>query len=323
MTNSEELLIETCLISKADKFGKITYANDKFCEVSGYTLEEIIGQDHRVVNSGYHSQHFWKEMYRQVIKEKKTWHDIVTNKNKKGELYHVKSWIKAIFEEEEFLGYISIRQDVTEIVKAKDEIDKKNAYLEHAAKILRHDMHSGINTYIPRGVSALERRLSLEIIKELKIESPIKMVKEGLSHTQKVYKGVYEFTNMVKQNADLTKTECNLKQILSDYLKSTAYRDQVVISDLPTIFVNEALFCTAIDNLIRNGLKYNDSPTRFIKIYLENDYLIVEDNGRGMSQEDFNYLSRPYTRKKGQKESGSGLGLNICVEILKVHGFLS
>jgi hypothetical protein len=65
------------------------------------------------------------------------------------------------------------------------EIEKKNTYLEHAAKILRHDMHSGINTYMPRGLSSLERRLSEEQVKELKIDAPLKMIKEGLRHTQK------------------------------------------------------------------------------------------------------------------------------------------
>lgn len=182
-------------------------------------------------------------------------------------------------------------------------------------------MHSGINTYIPRGISSLERRLTPELIKEHKLEFPIKMLREGLSHTQKVYRGVYEFTNLVKKDAELTKSLFNLKEILVDYLKSTAYKDQVIINDLPTIFVNDALFCTAIDNLIRNGLKYNDSDTKIVKIYMENDYLIVEDNGRGMNQTDFEFLSKPYTRKEGQKESGTGLGLNICVEILKIHGF--
>jgi signal transduction histidine kinase len=85
--------------------------------------------------------------------------------------------------------------------------------------------------------------------------------------------------------------------------------------------VNESLFCTAIDNLIRNGLKYNDSDTKFVKIYYEDGLITIQDNGRGMTQEDFNHLSKPYTRKEGQKESGTGLGLNICVAILKEHGF--
>jgi nitrogen fixation/metabolism regulation signal transduction histidine kinase len=53
----------------------------------------------------------------------------------------------------------------------------------------------------------------------------------------------------------------------------------------------------------------------------ENENLIIEDNGRGLSNEEFIKLSEPYTRKKNQKESGTGLGLNICVQILNEHGF--
>jgi signal transduction histidine kinase len=174
---------------------------------------------------------------------------------------------------------------------------------------------------MPRGLSSLERRLSDDQIKELKIEAPLKMIKEGLRHTQKVYKGVYEFTNLVKKDVVLTREDLNLKDILEDYLSSTAYRPQVIISDLGQSSVNEALFCTSLDNLIRNGLKYNDSPSKLVKIYRIDDILYVEDNGRGLSQEDFNHLSKPYTRKEGQQESGTGLGLNICIAILEEHGF--
>jgi signal transduction histidine kinase len=81
------------------------------------------------------------------------------------------------------------------------------------------------------------------------------------------------------------------------------------------------LFCTAVDNLIRNGLKYNDSDTKFVKITSDENYVYIQDNGRGITQEDFDHLSKPYTRKEGQKESGTGLGLNICVAILEEHGF--
>jgi signal transduction histidine kinase len=202
------------------------------------------------------------------------------------------------------------------------EVQGKNAYLEHAAKILRHDMHSGINTYIPRGISSLERRLTPEIIKDLKLEAPLKMLKEGLTHTQKVYWGVYEFTNLVKQGAKLNMDEKDLTLILTNYLSSTAYKDQVVIDRLPTVMVNEPLFCTAIDNLIRNGLKYNDSEFKMVALtMLDDNTLGIVDNGRGMSQEDFEKYSKPYTRKDGQKEKGSGLGLNICIAILREHGF--
>ena len=59
-----------------------------------------------------------------------------------------------------------------------------------------------------------------------------------------------------------------------------------------------------------------------ITIFMEDeDTLIVQDNGRGLSQEQFEEYSKPYSRNKNQKEPGTGLGLNICIAILKEHGF--
>jgi K+-sensing histidine kinase KdpD len=215
---------------------------------------------------------------------------------------------------------------VSEFLKKKEEVafelNKKNIYLEHAAKIIRHDMHSGINTYLPRGIKSLQRRLTEEDIENLKIRSPLKLISDGLFHAQKVYSGVYEFTNLVKENASMDKKPSDIKKILAEYLKLTAYQNQVLLDDnLPIIDVNEPLFCTAIDNLIRNGLKYNDSATKWVKVYREKNFICIEDNGRGLTNEEFIKLSEPYTRKKNQKESGTGLGLNICVQILNEHGF--
>jgi PAS domain S-box-containing protein len=444
INDTDKFIDKAAIISVTDRKGKITYVNEKFEKVSGWKLEEVIGKDHSIVNSGTQPDGYWGKMYETVLKGE-IWNDVVTNKAKDGSLYYVDTYIRARFGTDGRLdGFSSIRQDITELKKKEldirnrmnainqsnaviefdlsgnivyanqnfcdsmgyslnelkgkhhsifvtedysksdeykefwnklkngdfiseqfnrikkngeeiwlqatynpifdnngqtirvmkiaiditdkvlqsKEIERKNTYLEHAAKILRHDMHSGINTYMPRGVNSLERRLTQEDIINLKIEAPLKMIKEGLKHSQKVYKGVYEFTNLVKKDVVLNKEECNIKDILKDYLSSTAYTSQVVLNDnLPTIELNEPLFCTAVDNLIRNGLKYNDSETKFVKIYSEGDSVYIQDNGRGITQEDFNHLSKPYIRKEGQKESGTGLGLNICVAILEEHGF--
>lgn len=442
----ENFIDTSVIVSMADSKGKITYINQKFINISGYKLDEVIGLDYSVVNYGEDTKESWNDIYKTVVNEKKIWNNICANRRKDGSLYYVDTFIKAQFDTitEELKGFISIYQDVTELKrkeveisnrmnainqsnaviefelngiikyanklfletmgyssqdevvgkhhsifmeddaknsqgyadfwkrlnegkffsgeitrKKKDgtliylqatynpiistdgriysvmkiatditksfnqqmEIEKKNTYLEHAAKILRHDMHSGINTYMPRGLNSLDRRITDEQLKELKIDAPLKMIREGLRHTQKVYKGVYEFTNLVKKDVVLNRSDLNLKDILEDYLSATAYKPQVIIEDLGIVSVNEALFCTAIDNLIRNGLKYNDSASKFVKIYKKDDYIYLEDNGRGMSQEEFKILSQPYTRKEGQKESGTGLGLNICVAILEEHRF--
>ncbi len=324
LTDFENFVDSSVLISKADKNGKIKYVNKKFTEVSGWSLDEVIGKDHSIVNSGVHPKKFWQNMYKIVVKDKKIWNAVVTNKTKKGELYWVDTFITGEFDPEtgELEGYLSIRQDVTDIYNTLNEINKKNAYLEYAAKIIRHDINSGINIYLPKGISSLERRLNNETIEKLKLGFPLKLLKEGLSHTQKVYKGVYDFTNLVKQDVVLVKEKVDLTKILETFLISTVYSTQVLIDKLPTIEVNESLFCTAIDNLIRNGLKYNDSDKKIVRIYMEDEkHMIVQDNGRGMTQEEFQLLSKPYVRKKGQKEAGTGLGLNICIAILKEHGF--
>lgn len=317
-----DFISNATLVSKTDAKGKITYANKKFIEVSGWTEAELIGKDHAVLNSGIHPSSVWANMYKMTVKDKKIWNKLVINKAKDGSLYYVDSYVKAFFDSENKLtGFISIRQDVTETMTVLNDLENKNTYLEHAAKILRHDMHSGINTYMPRGIKSLLRRLTEEQINELKIEAPIKMIDEGLKHTQRVYKGVYEFTNLVKPNSTLNKESCDLGKILHEFLRPLNYSDMVKIDALPTLDVNRWLFCTAVDNLIRNGLKYNDSKRKMIMIYQRGDYMIIEDNGRGMSPDEFNEYSKPYIRNKKNKESGSGLGLNICIAIMNEHGF--
>ena len=311
------------LVVMLDMEGYVLEANDKFCSIMGCNEKELKNQPHsRMVPKDYAKSKEYVEF----------WETLKRGKSVVGEFERVRKDGKSVWllgnytpiqdKNGQYTKVLKIATDITTQHEAEIVVNQKNSYLEHAAKILRHDMHSGINTYMPRGLTSLKRRLSEEQIKELKITSPLKMLEEGLKHTQKVYSGVKEFTNLVKEEVQLDKKSCNLKEILSDYLSSTSYIKQVVIDRLPIIDVNEPLFCTAIDNLIRNGLKYNDSSTKSVMIFMENDStLVVQDNGRGITQQEFIELSKPYTRKENQKESGSGLGLNICIAILREHGF--
>ena len=305
-----------------DTKGLILSCNDIFCNVTGYTKDELIGKPHRMLLPN----NIDTEGYRNF------WYDLKKGKVKSGEFLRINKegkdfWIYGNYNPiknpyGEVYRVLKIASDITDKKLIELEVSKKNGYLEHAAKILRHDMHSGINTYIPRGLSSLKRRLTQQNITELKISAPLKMIQEGLIHTQKVYKGVKEFTNLVKNDAQLEKNVVNLRDILLGYLSSTSYIKQVEVKELVDYKVNEALFCTAVDNLIRNGLKYNDNSTKRVSIYMEKENtLVVEDNGRGMSQEDFERYSKAYARKEDQDENGSGLGLNICVAIVEEHGF--
>jgi PAS domain S-box-containing protein len=314
---------KTNIIVRLRPDGTIVAVNPMFCHVSGYTESELVGRHHSTVvpkhraNSAEYRA-FWERLAN-GRSHTRTYERI----SRAGESF----WLQATYTPihnaaGSVYEVLKIATDVTQQAKDSMQLRHKNTYLEHAAKILRHDMHSGINTYIPRGIKSLKRRLSPEIIEEHRIAAPLKLLEEGLLHTQKVYTGVKEFTNLVKPGVTLTKEPLDLGDILGEYLDTTSYKRQVVIDVLPTVPVNRALFCTAIDNLIRNGLKYNDSDLKLVAItMLDNRHLGVVDNGRGMSQIDFEEYSKPYVRGSGQVESGSGLGLNICIAILHEHGF--
>jgi K+-sensing histidine kinase KdpD len=225
------------------------------------------------------------------------------------------------------LSLIALRQrsriakQSKKIVDQYDAIQLKGSYLEYAARLIRHDLHSGINTYIPRGMSSLERRLTPESAATLKVDGAIKMIKEGLAHTQRVYKRVHDFTSMVKQDASVEKEVHNVGDVLADFLKTTAYSSNVILDEaMPDHEINPTLFCTAVDNLIRNGLKYNDSAKKTVKIYYEGQYIVIEDNGRGMSQTELEAFSKPQSRSADQADAGEGLGLSISIAILADHG---
>ena len=105
---------ELALVSITDRFGNITMVNRKFCEVSGYREEELIGQNHRIFNSGIHPEAFWAEMW-VMVKKGVNWRQEVCNRNKNGELYWFDSTIVPLKNKlGEIEGYLSVRVDITQ-----------------------------------------------------------------------------------------------------------------------------------------------------------------------------------------------------------------
>lgn len=218
--------------------------------------------------------------------------------------------------------YFNIDNEVSEQIKNKNLLQQKSIFLEHTAKIIRHDMHSGINTYMPRGLSILLQKLPEEVIKEYRLTLGLKLLKEGLSHSQKVYKGVYEFTNLVKRKPEFKIELIDPTEVLIDHLSGTSYKDKVEISDLIKIDANKTLFIVAIDNFIKNGIKYNNNTKPQIKVYMSDENeIVIEDDGIGMDQMEYDMQCMPYMREEVDDLKPQGLGINISNAILEEHGF--
>ncbi|MGI9213710.1 MAG: PAS domain S-box protein, partial [Methylococcaceae bacterium] len=120
----ETTMSEFALVSVANSEGKITYANPRFCEVSGYSSEELLGQDHRIVNSRYHDAEFFRYLWA-TIRSGKAWHGEICNKRKNGSFYWVDAVINPVCRKDNIPDYyISVRREITR------EVDNRNILAE-------------------------------------------------------------------------------------------------------------------------------------------------------------------------------------------------
>jgi diguanylate cyclase (GGDEF)-like protein/PAS domain S-box-containing protein len=118
-------LDEIAIVAATDTSGTIVYANDQFVRLSGYSHEELIGANHRILNSGHHPQSFFREMYRCIARGNK-WHGEIRNRAKNGSLYWVDTTIIPVLRRRKVVAYISVRIDIT-TRKAAEERLRTNA----------------------------------------------------------------------------------------------------------------------------------------------------------------------------------------------------
>jgi diguanylate cyclase (GGDEF)-like protein/PAS domain S-box-containing protein len=119
------------IVSKTNPKGIITYVNDKFCEISGYRREELVGKPHNIVRHPTMPSSTFQELWN-TIKNKKSWSGLITNLKKDGRSYTVSSTIVPILDiDGDIVEYIAIRNDVTDFEQAKEQLSTLNKAMKH------------------------------------------------------------------------------------------------------------------------------------------------------------------------------------------------
>lgn len=140
-------LHEGAIVSETDIRGNITFANDTFCEISGYSREELLGKNHRILKSGKQPDEIFKDLWA-TISSGKVWKGIICNKKKNGDFYWVKSTIVPVMNDDGVpIKYVAVRFDITEQVQMQMELQQKMEEIQSQEEELRQlneELHSTI-----------------------------------------------------------------------------------------------------------------------------------------------------------------------------------
>ncbi len=349
--NYKYALDQSTILAITDSNGIITFVNDKFCEMSKYTREEVIGANHRILNSGHHGIEFFREMW-ECINSGKVWKGEVMNKAKDGETYWVDTTITPFLDEKgEVAQFIATRYNITQ--RKKDEEDLLNAklYAENALKIkdefianMSHEIRTPMNAVIGFTDLLMETELNETQVNYLDT------VKNSSELLLSLINDILDLSKLDAGRVVLENIPFNLEHTLKKVfhlMEWTADEKglefELSIDDGTHLnFIGDPTRLEQIFlNLLSNGIKFTDEGGVYMKVsskYDTEDFtsisFYVKDTGIGVPAEKLDQIFDLFNQGD-QKEikrivGGNGLGLTIVKGLterlggsLKVHSELN
>jgi len=320
------------IMSSTNKKGIITSVSQAFCEISGYTKEELIGKPHNIVRHPDMQSFIFEDMW-ETIQNGQTWRGEVKNLKKDGDYYWIYATIEPHYNSEgEIIGYDALRQDIS----SKKELEEQQTILVEQSKsaamgemisMIAHQWRQPL-----QAVSILVQKIPItkmiegELTDEF-IEKVVDDVSLQLNYMSKTIDDFRDFLKPEKAKQQIKMSQLILKaqEFLSFMFKIDDIDFKVVTTNdaLLTLHVNEVV--QVLINIIKNArdaMVEKNILNR--KILVTNDYkdgiasIEIEDNAKGIPEEIIGRIFDPYFSTK-QSKNGTGLGLYMSRKIIQQY----
>lgn len=332
-------LDNSSIVAFTDSRGTITYVNDKFCEISKYSREELIGQNHRIISSSHHPRDFFINLWK-TIASGHIWRGEIKNKAKDGSFYWVFTTIVPFMTAKgRPFKYVAIRTDITEQKLAQEAAERHRAALVHSEKMASvGELAAGIAHELGNPLAAIKGRMEflkmgLETGRAGKAETftTIQTVDQLCERMASIIRGMKALsrdgTNDPFQKVSVGRLA---KDVLGftweSFQKHGIKVDMGEVDDRVEINCQETQISQVLVNLINNAKDaITDRPAgdRWIRIGVNdlggNVEITVTDSGPGIPAQLREKILEPFFTTKAMGK-GSGLGLSVSKTIIERHG---
>ncbi|WP_077247834.1 PAS domain-containing sensor histidine kinase [Bacillus sp. FJAT-27225] len=277
-------LDQSAIVAITDRRGTIKYVNDKFCEISKYRAEELIGEDHRIINSGFHPREFFTNLWRAISKGE-VWQGEIKNRAKDGSLYWVDTTIVPFLDESgRPYQYLAIRFEITERKRMEAELQRMMARIidvqEEERKRLSRELHDGLGQNLYSHLITINRLLS-----ELDHPLLVQMQEEAMELIEEIRSLSWELRPSVLDDLGLVPA---IRSFLNRY--STHYNIDVhfeCVLGRRLSAGTETTIYRVIQEALTNVRKYAEVNEALVVIREYDDAVrvMIEDRGKGFDPE--------------------------------------
>ncbi|MDM8005245.1 MAG: PAS domain S-box protein [Phycisphaerae bacterium] len=315
-----------------DTEGNIEYVNPQFTRATGYTFEEAIGKNPRILKTEHTPPETHQQLW-ETIKSGRDWHGEFCNRRKNGEPYWESASISPVTDAEgRTTHFVAVKIDITDRKRAEealrrvaDDLARSNRDLEQFAYVASHDLQEPLRT-VAGYLQLIERRYKSKLDKDA--DEFIEFAVDGAVRLQQLIDDLLAYSRIDTHGRPFDSTDCGrVLETVVEGLQAVIRENRAVITydPLPTVRADATQIMQLFQNLIGNAIKFRSDQAPVIHVstrQVGRDWQFsVQDNGIGMHSQYFDRIFVVFQRLHTRDSyPGTGIGLAICKRIVDRHG---